>query len=154
MRTSVPVTHRKCCLCKTVKEIANFKKKSERYYESRCTECFNEYVRGRYDYDRERDKQLRQNYGITLAEYNVLYEAQNGVCAACKMPETRRAGRRKKIEDAAPDITPMLHVDHDHVTGKIRGLLCLECNTALGSLHDNIERIKSLLSYAEEKIDE
>jgi hypothetical protein len=144
------LTEKLCTKCGDVKPIKKFRRKYDaygitNYYESHCTDCRNAYVRGRYDYDKERDKQLRQNYGISLDEYNELFKAQNGVCAVCGCPETRRPGRRKRTED----YIPMLHVDHDHKTGKIRGLLCSECNTALGSLHDDPNRIKALLKYIE-----
>lgn len=65
---------------------------------------------------------LKMKYGITLAEYEILAEVQNHVCAICKKPQMN--GRR-------------LAVDHDHRTGKIRGLLCGKCNFALGYLNDN-----------------
>lgn len=142
------LTHLKCSMCGEKKTIDNFRKrygKQAHQYDLRCNKCFNEYVRGKYNYERERDKQLRQNYGITLDEYNKLLDSQNGVCAVCGNPESRRPGRKKLTEN----VTPMLHVDHDHKTGKIRGLLCSECNNSLGMLHEDPERIKALLKYVE-----
>lgn len=58
--------------------------------------------------------------GLTEVEYKMLFQAQNGVCAICKSkPDTR---------------WKMLAVDHNHDTGKVRGLLCMVCNTMLGRL--------------------
>jgi Recombination endonuclease VII len=48
----------------------------------------------------------------------------------------------------------VLHVDHDHATGAVRGLLCSDCNTALGHLHDSPEIIHSLLKYVLQDIEE
>lgn len=110
-----------------------------------CYTCEKKRKRNRYTYESTRDLNLRMNYGITLAEYNVLLESQGGVCAACGGKEMVRPGRSKR----AADSTPMLNVDHCHRTGKIRGLLCSGCNQALGNLNDDISRIKALLAYLE-----
>jgi len=112
-----------------------------------CRVCWNAYMRSRYSYDQERDRQLYANYGISLDEYNALSHAQDDVCAICKQPERNRRGCKKRTEN----IVPMLHVDHDHVTGKIRGLLCGECNTALGMLREDPKRIKALLKYLKDR---
>lgn len=71
-----------------------------------------------------------RQYGITLTEYDVLYE--DPTCRACKRPEV--PGKR-------------LHIDHDHETGEVRGLLCRNCNVALGHLEDDPARIAGLLEY-------
>ena len=93
------------------------------------------YAKSIYDPQKERDRMLRRRYGITLAKYEQMLCDQNGVCAAC--------GR-------APSGTgklSVLHVDHDHVTGELRGLLCHPCNTALGLLQDSPEVVQGLLEY-------
>lgn len=62
-----------------------------------------------------------RNYGLTLDNYNALLQKQEGGCAVCKkVPSPTKTGRSG------------LHVDHDHVTGKVRGLLCSRCNTFMG----------------------
>jgi hypothetical protein len=75
-------------------------------------------------------------FGITLEEYERLYEAQNCVCAICGNPNSK--GR-------------LLSVDHDHVTGKVRGLLCQKCNTGLGMFNDNLALLASALEYLSER---
>ena len=80
-----------------------------------------------------RKYRLKRNFGITLEEYNKIFDAQGGKCAVCKEYQQGK----------------MLAVDHNHITGKNRGLLCQLCNTALGSLKDSQEIIKSLLVYVE-----
>ncbi len=67
---------------------------------------------------------LRRRYGITVEDFEHMLALQGGVCAICKCPE--------KVE-----YKRTLSVDHDHITGKVRGLLCHRCNTALGKLEDN-----------------
>ena len=71
-----------------------------------------------------RDTHLRRTFGITLEDFEVMLAAQGGGCAIC--------GR------AAPAGTS-LHVDHDHETGVVRGLLCFTCNGALGMFTENEE---------------
>jgi hypothetical protein len=78
---------------------------------------------------------------IAFEEYQAMFLSQNGVCAACGRPETTNDPRTKQVKN--------LQIDHCHTTGKVRALLCKECNNALGLLHDDPERIRMLLSYVE-----
>lgn len=89
------------------------------------------------DPDVYRAKKLKKLYGITLDQYNKVFEQQGGVCKVCGRPET--ATRNDKLKHLA--------VDHNHNTGRVRGLLCAGCNTALGYLSENPVVIKSLLDY-------
>ena len=84
----------------------------------------------------KRSRRLKFNFGITLDEYETMLAQQAGVCAICKAPpETSYCGT--------------LAVDHDHDTGKVRGLLCTRCNTALGSLRDSPEMLRAAANYLE-----
>lgn len=76
---------------------------------------------------------LRRNYGLSLDEYDALYEAQQGLCAICDRPDPNRR----------------LCVDHCHETGEVRGLLCSSCNTALGLLGDDVDRLIRAMEYLE-----
>lgn len=87
---------------------------------------------------------LKRRYGVTVEQYNTLFEKQNGCCAIC----TAHQSQFKKA----------LHLDHCHKTDKIRGLLCVNCNTALGHLKEStgmvqqaIEKDKVLLSTDSKK---
>lgn len=80
---------------------------------------------------------LKARYGITQADYTALWTAQEGVCAACGNPED------KVIRGSLS----WLAVDHDHKTGKVRGLLCQSCNLALGLLKEDLGRIVGLAGY-------
>lgn len=77
---------------------------------------------------------LRTRYGITVEEYDHLFAIQGGVCAICKKPCP--SGKR-------------LAVDHDHLTKRIRGLLCRSCNLGLG--HFSIETMRGAIKYLESK---
>lgn len=81
---------------------------------------------------------LRYNYGITSEEYDAMLEAQGGVCAICKRPET---GKHQSGN------TKSLAVDHCHTTGKIRGLLCGDCNRAIGLFEDDVSRLGAAIAY-------
>ena len=82
-------------------------------------------------------RRLKRHYGITPDQYEVMNNAQNGVCKICK--QICPTGRR-------------LSVDHSHVTGKIRGLLCMRCNNGLGSFNDNIPNILAAVDYLKESV--
>lgn len=78
------------------------------------------------------DYLLRQKFNLTLEQYEVLLAKQNGTCAICSV--THSHGRK-------------LSVDHCHKTGKIRGLLCAQHNTALGSFKDDINDLYKAIEY-------
>lgn len=84
-------------------------------------------------------RRLEQIYGITVEEYDALYEAQGGLCALCKNPETQTRHGKVKV----------LAVDHCHATDKVRGLLCHACNCALGYLRDDPVLIRAAADYVE-----
>jgi hypothetical protein len=79
---------------------------------------------------RNRDKYMKRRYGISRADYDALFERQGRVCAICRKPSKER-----------------LCVDHCHVTGMIRGLLCRKCNFGLGSLCDDQRALVAALAY-------
>jgi hypothetical protein len=90
--------------------------------------------------DADADETLRRKYGITLTDYDVLFESQGGVCALCKKGETTK--RMKKGEGHE-----RLAVDHCHDTARVRGLLCFKCNTAIGSLGDTEDDAQRVVDY-------
>lgn len=79
-------------------------------------------------YGGSREYHLKRRYGIGQAEVDVMLAAQGGVCAVCDKPDPE-------------------HVDHDHNTGKVRGLLCFNCNQALGNVRDDIAILGKLQDY-------
>lgn len=87
-----------------------------------------------------RAKNLKKQFGLSLADYDNMNIAQAGLCAICRKRET--------VKDSQGNVRP-LAVDHCHRTGKIRGLLCSNCNWALGLVEDDILRLLSMIRYLE-----
>jgi hypothetical protein len=87
---------------------------------------------------RYKNAQLKTVFGITIEQYEHILTAQNSVCACCGQNEIsfHQSGVRRRLA-----------VDHDHVTGTVRGLLCSLCNRALGMLREDPRLIESLLKY-------
>ena len=75
-----------------------------------------------------------RKFGLTPDDYDCMLEAQGGGCAICGRPPR-------------DDIS--LHVDHDHKTGRVRGLLCFRCNNSLGDLDDDPELLRKAVAYLE-----
>ena len=96
-------------------------------------------------YLRHKHKQVAENrlkkFGCSSDQYENMVQEQQGLCASCRHPETSKNPRSKTVRSLA--------VDHNHTTGKIRGLLCMNCNTALGQLKEDPLRITALLAYLE-----
>ena len=92
-----------------------------------------------YNPDRVRRNNLKRMYEITHEEYENMWESQEGLCKICNQPETVKV----------KGVTKFLAVDHCHETGKIRGLLCNNCNRAIGMLKDNPEVLRKAASYLE-----
>ncbi|HEY6432137.1 MAG TPA: endonuclease VII domain-containing protein [Acetobacteraceae bacterium] len=116
-----------------------------------CKECTSERAMAWADAnpDRVLDTRLRKKFGIALEQYTALLAEQGGVCAICGEPpaivnyrQSRRQGRQTR---------PRLVVDHDHATGKVRGLLCVHCNRGIGFLKDNPDIVRFALKYLEER---
>ena len=80
-------------------------------------------------------------YGITEDQYNSMLVEQEGVCIICGQKETKKSRTGNIVA---------LHVDHDHSTGKVRGLLCHKCNTILGLGNENKEVFYKIIQYLDE----
>jgi len=89
---------------------------------------------GKKYYARRRGKWLMRSYGVTEEWYVETLAAQGGKCAIC--PATEPGGPHK-----------VFSVDHDHKTGKVRGLLCKDCNHMLGMAKDSIETLRAAIEY-------
>lgn len=84
-------------------------------------------------------QEIARYFGLTVAEYEKMFEQQNHKCAICLQEETRRSRTKGKI--------CRLAVDHCHITGKIRQLLCHNCNLALGAFKDDIQTLQNAINY-------
>jgi len=89
-----------------------------------------------YDYDESRKRKLKDNFNITPDEYNKMLQNQNGCCAIC--------GKHFSEFDKS------LAVDHNHINGENRGLLCFKCNILLGYAEDDIEILRNSIKYLEQ----
>lgn len=78
---------------------------------------------------------IKTRYGLTLSEYEEMMYRQKGNCAACK----------RTLDVSKPKTSP--HIDHDHVTGKVRGILCRMCNIGIGHFDDDTEAMLAAVSY-------
>ena len=84
---------------------------------------------------RRRELYLQRTYGISENEYNAMLLNQNNSCLLC----------RTEFSDTWGANAPV--VDHCHNTGKVRGILCNECNRGLGYFHDNIKALENAVDY-------
>lgn len=118
-----------CTKCGERKATSEFPKQrsSKSGFNSWCKVCKNTYAR-----DTARDYWLQKTYGITEAQYDQMLAEQRGVCAICEKACT--TGQR-------------LSVDHDHDTGKVRGLLCRRCNSAIGHMNDDPILLQKAVKY-------
>lgn len=80
----------------------------------------------------ERERHLIRKYGLTLMDYQEMYDSQGGCCAICR-----------KVQRRAFD------VDHNHATGEVRGLLCTNCNRMLGHAGDSVVNLRAAADYLE-----
>ena len=77
---------------------------------------------------------LKRKYNLSIEEYETLIESQNNSCKVCGT-------------HAKNNIKGKLYIDHCHTTGKVRGLLCMKCNSALGLLNDDKTLVQKLIDY-------
>jgi hypothetical protein len=107
----------------------------------RCHECRNEHRRTHYSNQekykkRRRDWQLKKEYGITQDDYDLMLKSQGGECKICLNPPKKTTRDNQKLV-----------VDHDHATGKVRGLLCQDCNRGLGVFKDSDFLLEAARNY-------
>ena len=118
-------------LCRVCENIINW-----RYYKNN-TERLKENAR-RYAKEnphKTRAHNVRRDYGIELDQVEEMMTSQKGCCAICKESLIR------------PDSAKNYSIDHSHTTGRVRGLLCGNCNTSLGLMKENREAILEMIKY-------
>lgn len=90
----------------------------------------------------KREREARRLYGLEPEDFDRLLAAQNGVCAICRRPARGKANGRAKAGRE-----PRLHVDHCHTTGRVRGLLCGNCNTLIGLANEDPAVLAAAIEY-------
>ncbi len=143
-----------CIKCLNTKALSQFPSNGKHYVRPRCKQCekprhlaraylCSEKARvksSKYYYenqDQVKANRLKKIFGISLKQYQDMYFSQGGVCAICLKSEwVKRSGKVRS-----------LCVDHCHATGKVRGLLCANCNKGIGHLKDNSENLRRAIKY-------
>ncbi len=131
-----------CSKCNSHKSLGDFYDRGDgKGPQSWCKECVKE---GRRNYVKNNPEKIRAadrkvNFGIDQGQYNTLFLEQDGCCAICKRHQSF--------------FTKNFGIDHDHGTGEFRGLLCTNCNTALGKFEDSIESLESAIQYIKKSRD-
>ena len=141
---------RTCCKCKQPKPLSEFsptsKYKGKIQYRGDCKCCNAKNRRDRYrinpapslaaskkwkleNPDRIKFTRILCEYNLTRKAYESLLTRQNNLCAICGRPFIKS------------------HIDHDHKTGKVRGILCITCNTGLGKFNDSVELLYKAIRY-------
>jgi hypothetical protein len=141
-----------CTKCKIEKDISNFNFRGgtqKHLYKSRCKECLNDFNQ---EWRKDNPEKVRvyrakdpwtlhkrtKRLGMTVEEFWNMYESQKGKCVIC-------------LQDIAAENSA---IDHNHTTGRIRGILCKSCNRGIGLLKDNsqvLNRASNYLLEQEEK---
>jgi hypothetical protein len=124
---SAAPSERFCRGCNETKPMDAFGRRGAGWV-SRCKTCTNASAQVR---------NLAIKYGMTLDDYERMHAQQSGVCAICMRSSVYKGEERR------------LAVDHDHTTGKVRGLLCQTCNRVLGLVDDNVEVLRRAIDYLE-----
>lgn len=138
-----------CTKCKKEKSTFEFNKRalSKDGLKSECRLCskkdysknqekYKKRAKERYYWEDVKNMRLLRNFGITLECYNKMFEQQQGCCFIC--------GRHQS------ELSKALNVDHNHENGKIRKLLCWNCNYALGLVREDINILLSMIDYLDE----
>jgi len=131
---------KKCTKCGVQKPLSEFHKDkaTKTGVRSNCKQCYSLFHTQYYENNIEKVKAknkkqwLKRKYNIEVEEFDGLKIKQNNCCAICKTT----------LEDGF-----LVHVDHDHKTGKIRGILCRWCNTGLGNFKDSCDSLESAINY-------
>ena len=123
-----------------------YNKRTRHRYSERTKQYNKRYYAGRQDELRgtRRAHNIKRNFGLTLKDYNNMAMEQHGLCAICGLPEKSKhqSGQVRHLA-----------VDHNHNTGKIRGLLCSDCNRAIGFLRADVlgtQNLQRAVEYLQE----
>lgn len=128
-----------CSTCKVEKTPENYSTKGEGLIRTDCKPCHADASKTWYHKNRvkalaqTKNRRLIRLYGMTTKDYNAQFVVQKGCCYLC--------GTHQK------DLNETLHIDHCHSTGKVRKLLCGNCNRAIGCAKEDINLLQRMIDY-------
>jgi hypothetical protein len=133
-----------CSKCKISKPLSEFTKRKSMKdgHHSYCKDCKNFYRKTDKSYrnkEKEKIRRIKNDYNLTEEELDNLYVSQNKRCKICNT-EYEKVSEHKG-----------LYIDHCHITGKVRGLLCATCNRLLGACKDDVDILRSAIDYLQNK---
>lgn len=138
---------KECNKCKELKNITEYYKRSDTgKYRNECKYCRNDYNLKLYHSNPKQKAnhrkaswkhQIKKNYGMSPEEYYELLENQEGKCKICRI----------HIDDTEKHV---LYIDHCHTAGKVRGLLCQQCNSGLGMFKDRTDLLVKAIRYLDD----
>lgn len=125
-----------CPGCEKDKPLGDYSSHTSRGTQSECKLCCSDRAK-RYNSRSEikqksRNKHLKATYGITLSQFDEVFLKQLGKCKVCRVKFASESDG---------------HIDHDHSTGRVRGILCRSCNLSIGFANDNASRLRALAKY-------
>lgn len=124
-KIKIKLNNKVCKSCKRDLDIKLFGLTGNGHYRSSCYKCYN----------------LKHVFNISFEEYEQMLSKQDGKCAICNEKETikQKTGKVRSLS-----------IDHCHTTGKVRGLLCTNCNGGLGFFKDNKKLLRNAIKYLKE----
>jgi|DEB0MinimDraft_6_1074348.scaffolds.fasta_scaffold220759_1 hypothetical protein len=124
-----------CSTCESEKPVTEFYKNSSRSrgYDYECKKCSKITKKKAYSPKTNKRNKIVKRYGISLEDYNFMFERQNGCCAICNTHQSK--------------LNRSLAVDHCHDSGKVRGLLCVNCNIGIGQFKDSVVFLNGAIAY-------
>jgi hypothetical protein len=124
-----------CSTCLEDKPKSKFFKNSslKRGYQYQCKTCKGALDKKLYNSNEAKSNKRLKRYGITEDDYNLMFQKQQGCCAICNSHQS--------------NFKRALAVDHCHETGKVRGLLCTNCNVGLGNFKDSLTSLSNAMVY-------
>lgn len=122
---------RTCTKCESTKPIEDFSS------DFHCKECISTYKRNYYNTPETKQKywerSILKKFGLTPQQYQEMFDLQNGRCKICNTHQS--------------ELKQRLSVDHNHKTGKVRSLLCNDCNTGIGLLKESVDILQTAILY-------
>jgi hypothetical protein len=133
----IPPIEKTCYVCKETKLVSEFYRSNTRYFQRECKKCNRDRKYAWHHTESGKrssaNTKLKRRFGVTIEEYEKLLESVGGKCEICGAINSDNGHR--------------LGIDHDHETGKIRGILCKACNVGIARLQDDPYIMQKAIEY-------